>query len=64
MVGGAEYPIAREKFTITPTLGQTMPILHDRGCYHNFLGEKVNCKSSGIDLAAIEVYSLIIRPGK
>ena len=32
--------------------------------YHKFLGEKLNFKSSGIDLAAIEVYSLIIRPGK
>ena len=25
-VGGAEYPIAREKFTTTPTLCQTTPI--------------------------------------
>ena len=47
-----------------PTLGQTTPILHDRGCYHDFLSEKLNCKSSGIDLTAIEVYSLIIRPSK
>ena len=52
-----------EKIPTMPTLGQTMPILHDRGCYHEFLGEKMNCKSSAIDLAAIEVHLLIIRPG-
>ena len=62
--GGAEYPIVREKFTTTPTCVKSRPFLHDWGCYHKFLGEKMNCESSGIDLAAIEAHLLIIRPGK
>ena len=32
-----------KKFTTTPTLGQTTPILHDRD---EFLGEKLNYKLS------------------
>ena len=28
------------------------------------VGEKMNCKLSGIDLAAIEAYLLIIKPGE
>ena len=67
-VGGAEYPIAREaraKFLRPrPLHVKPRPFLHDRGCYHEFLGEKINCKSSRIDLVAIEAYLLIIRPGK
>ena len=53
-----------EIFATTPTLCQTTPIFHDRACYHKFLGEKMNCKSSGIDLVAIEAHLiiLIIRP--
>ena len=42
----------------------TTPILHNRSYYHEFLSEKMNCKSSGIDLAASEVHLLIIRPEK
>ena len=64
-VGGAEYLIARkarENFMTTPTLCQTT--LHDQGCCHKFLSEKMNFKSSGIDLAAIEAHLLMIRPGK
>ena len=30
----------------------------------SFSVKKMNCKSNGIDLAAIEVHLLIIRPGK
>ena len=48
----------------TPTCVKPRPFLYYRGCYHEFLGEKMNCKSSGIDLAAIEAHLLIIRPGK
>ena len=66
--GGAEYPIAREaraKFLRPrPLHVKPRPFLYDRGCYHEFLGEKINCKSSRIDLAAIEAHLLIIRPGK
>ena len=47
-----------------PTLWQTTPIsLPDRDCYCKFLDEKMNCKLSGIDLAAIEAH-LLIRLGK
>ena len=67
-VGGAEYPIAREArakiLRPRPLHVKPRPFLHDRGCYHEFLGEKINCKSSRIDLVAIEAYLLIIRPGK
>ena len=67
-VGGAEYPIAREArakiLRSRPLHVKPRPFLHDRGCYHEFLGEKINCKSSRIDLVAIEAYLLIIRPGK
>ena len=67
-VGGAEYPIARETrakiLRPRPLHVKPRPFLHDRGCYHEFLGEKINCKSSRIDLVAIEAYLLIIRPGK
>ena len=31
--------------------------------YHEFLDEKINCKSSRIDLAAIEAHLFIIIPG-
>ena len=63
-VGGAEYPIAHENFMTTPTCVKPHSFLHDRGCYHEFLSEKMNCRSSGIDLAAIEAHLLIIRHGK
>ena len=67
-VGGAEYPIAREArakiLRPRPLYVKPRPFLHDRGCYHEFLDEKLNCKSSRIDLAAIEAHLLIIRPGK
>ena len=67
-VGGAEYQIAREARTKflrpRPLHVKPRPFLHDRGCYHEFLGEKINCKSSRIDLAAIEAHLLIIMPGK
>ena len=67
-VGGAEYPIAREArakiLRPRPLHVKPRPFLHDRCCYHEFLGEKINCKSSRIDLVAIEAYLLIIRPGK
>ena len=67
-VGGAEYPIARKArakiLRPRPLHVKPRPFLHDRGCYHEFLGEKINCKSSRIDLVAIEAYLLIIRPGK
>ena len=67
-VGGAEYPIAREVCTKNlrprPLHVQPRPFLHDRGCYHEFLDEKINCKLSRIDLAAIEAHLLMIRPGK
>ena len=32
------------------------PFLHDQGCYHQFLDEKMNYKSNGIDLTAIEAH--------
>ena len=35
----------RERFTTTPTCGKPRPFGHVRGCYHEFLGEKMNCKS-------------------
>ena len=67
-VGGAEYPIAREArakiLRPRPLYVKPRPFLYDRGCYHEFLDEKLNCKSSRIDLAAIEAHLLIIRPGK
>ena len=67
-VGGAEYPIAREArakiLRPRPLYVKPRPFLHDLGCYHEFLDEKLNCKSSRIDLAAIEAHLLIIRPGK
>ena len=67
-VGGAEYPTAREArakiLRPRPLCVKPRPFLHDRGCYHKFLDEKMNCKSSRIDLAAIEAHLLIIRPGK
>ena len=47
-----------------PLCVKPRPFLYDRGCYHEFLGEKINCKSSRIDLAAIEAHSIIIRLGK
>ena len=63
MKGGAEYPVARE---VRVKLLQPRPFLHDRDCYREFLDEKMNsyCKSSGIDLEAIEAHLLIIRTGK
>ena len=33
------------------------PFWHDRGCYHEFLDEKTNCKSSRIDLQLLSSYS-------
>ena len=38
----------------TPILCQTTPL--DWGCFHEFPDEKINCKSSEIDLAAIETH--------
>ena len=59
-VGGAEYPSAREArakiLRQHPFCVKPRPFWHDRGCYHEFLGEKLNCKSSRIDLAAIEAH--------
>ena len=59
-VGGAEYPIAREArakiLRPRPLYVKPRPFLYDRGCYHEFLDEKLNCKSSRIDLAAIEAH--------
>ena len=67
-VGGAEYPIVRKVCTKNlrprPLHVQPRPFLHDRGCYHEFLDEKINCKLSRIDLAATEAHLLMIRPGK
>ena len=62
-VGGAEYPTARENLRPRPLYAKPRPFLYDRGCYHEFLDEKINCKSSRIDLAAIEAH-LLIRPNK
>ena len=63
MTGEARDTSARESFATTPTLGQTTPILHDRGytvqCSQEFLNERMNSKSSRVDLAAIysHIYS-------
>ena len=59
-VGWAQHSVAREIFTTTPTFDKPRPFLHDRDCYCEFLDEKMNCKSNGIDLEAIETHSLII----
>ena len=66
-IGGAEYPIAREvrakNLRPRPFCVKPRQFLRDQGCYHEFLSEKMNFKSSGKDLAAIEAHLLIIRPG-
>ena len=56
------YPVAREarvKFYGHAHLVSNH-VQNDRDCYRNFLDEKINCKSNGIDLEAIEAYSLIV----
>ena len=63
-VGWAQYPVARKvraKFLRPrPLCDKPRPFLHDRDCYREFLDEKMNYKSNGIDLEAIEAHSLIL----
>ena len=56
-VGAYEYPIACEAhmkiLRPCPQCVKPRPFLYHHSCYHEFFSKKMNCKSSGIDLAAI-----------
>ena len=56
----AQYLVAREILRPRPLCVKPRPFLHDRDCYCKFLDEKMNCKSNGIDLEAIDAHSLIL----
>ena len=59
-LGGPNMQLCAKFLRPCPLYDKPRPFWHDRDCYREFLGEKMNRKSNWIDLEAIEAHSLIL----